>query len=153
MYIFFTCSRLLYCWFIFSVCFSNGIASLEGLGALWVHLSPTLHALFLGNNDITALPRATPTTTGKHKTNPYITAFKWRCSKSHCFLLINSAGGWGESDQHDSLSQLQQLNWLNVDGNQLTDIDALSLPPKLHTLSAAHNRISRFPVTALVRPQ
>jgi len=72
-----------------------------------------------------------------------------------CKLIVTRTdwvvtGGWGESDQHDSLSQLRHLNWLNVDGNQLTDIDAQSLPPELHTLSAAHNRISQFPAAALV---
>ena len=70
----------------------------------------------------------------------------------HCASSLNRVvtGGRGESDQHDSLTQLRHLTWLNVDGNQLTDIDVHSLPPKLDTLSAAHNRISQFPATALV---
>lgn len=36
-----------------------------------------------------------------------------------------------------------------MDGNLLTDLPPESLPPRLHTLSAANNRISQFPVRAI----
>lgn len=49
--------------------------------------------------------------------------------------------------QDHSLSLLVNLEWLNVDGNHLTDLAADTLPrQRLHTLSAANNRISNFPV-------
>lgn len=93
---------------------SNQISSLEGLGQLWTHLSSSLDALFLGNNDIMALQRSKNNDQG------------W--------------DGWGHS-----LALLRNLNWLNLDGNQLTDLPTDTLPRQLHTLSVAHNRIIRFP--------
>lgn len=62
------------------------------------------------------------------------------------FVVIFFSGGLNDDRGRHSLSILKQLNWLNVDGNYLTDIPIESLPLQLHTLSAAHNRISNFPV-------
>lgn len=44
---------------------------------------------------------------------------------------------------------MRELNWLNLDGNYLTDIRPESLPLRLHTLSAAQNRITNFPINCL----
>ena len=66
-------------------------------------------------------------------------------------LFANKLGSWDELN-HDSLSLLNHLTWLNVDGNQLSEIYGASLPPRLHTLSAAHNHIKAFPSPVLVSP-
>ena len=66
-----------------------------------------------------------------------------------CLFVVVCVGTGESSEQHHSLSSLEQLNWLNVDGNQLTEISGESLPPRLHTLSAAHNRIQTLPLKAV----
>ena len=63
--------------------------------------------------------------------------------------IFEIAGRSWEDSEHHSMSWLRHLNWLNVDGNQLNDIGAESLPSRLHTLSAAHNRITGFPLKAV----
>lgn len=58
--------------------------------------------------------------------------------------MLIAEGQWGNSNHH-SLSLLRGLNWLNVDGNHLTELPPDTLPLQLHTLSAANNRITNFP--------
>ncbi|XP_065558933.1 chaoptin-like isoform X2 [Artemia franciscana] len=93
---------------------NNKIATLDGTGPLWTHLSRTLSALFIGNNKLSELPKGTD-----------------------------------ERGNHDSLSRLRHLDWLNLDGNNLEELHPESLPPRIHTLSVAQNRLSIFP-TAVV---
>lgn len=112
----------------------------------WGHLRDTLASLYLGENDLTALPD--PHRHGGHG--------RTREPRAH------SAGRrrrWARGGDNDvlpdarmaSLAQLRHLHTLELDNNHLSVLPASALPASLRSLSAQHNALVRLPF-ALLEP-
>ncbi|XP_069684863.1 chaoptin [Periplaneta americana] len=119
---------------------SNQISSLttgDG-GGDWSFMRDTLTNVFLGENDLTELPKERSGNGNGDNNN-------------HHNGNGNGNGGGTEAGNGSgaSLAECRMLTWLNVDSNKVMALEPGSLPESLQTLSASHNLIARFPAEAL----
>ncbi|PSN46305.1 hypothetical protein C0J52_18602 [Blattella germanica] len=117
---------------------SNQISSLTGVGD-WAHMKDTLTNVFLGENDLTELPKER-TGNGNGETG-----------NNHHNGNGNGNGGSAETGNGSgaSLAECSMLVSKISAHAKLMALEPGSLPESLQTLSASHNLITKFPSEAL----